>query len=622
MRITTKFLGSSAVLVGLTLLLPTASYVINQQKAQALDERYRQTQQMVSAVAQLERSLQSQITTLGLLSVLNPQINQNAEEWATFRRSRMDFFDTLRSLEAVFLEEDPLPLLKVQSIRQRHRYLDDLAARLQTQRTSPQDAQGIARSLRLFEETIDTYVVELLATADKQLAQQIEQEQVFQKQVLLLGAINLVAILLLLVAQFCYLLRPMLKAIRVLEAGANQVGQAERDVTDMPRIHLRTGDELQALADAFNHMSDHLSSVYQELEQRVAARTASLHKANQTLTSEVCDRVEAEASLTQALEELKRTQIQLLQTEKMSSLGQLVAGVAHEINNPVSFIEGNLQPAQEYVDSLLLLLRKYKAECPEASRELSAAIEDADVDFIREDFPRLLASMKNGTDRITTIVRSLRTFSHLDESETKVSDLHDDLDSVLLLLSSQLNGTGQSGVSAPITVIRNYGDLPKVHCYPSQLNQVFMGLITNAIEAIHSRFDSRLENRLESRLASPGNSFDASQTSLPAVLTLTTESFPTFVRIQIADSGVGMSETVKQHIFDPFFTTKPVGSGTGLGLSMSYQIVVNNHQGKLTCRSAPNKGTTFTIEIPLGLKLQNLPDLSPHTPLSALASAT
>ena len=605
MRITTKFIGSSAVLIGLTAILSGTSYVMNRRAAHSLDERYARAQQTVEATVQLERSLNTQITSLSVLSVLNPQINQNAEEWVTFRKSRIDFFNRLRDLEAVLPAGDELSRLKVQSIRQRHAYIDDLSIRLQTQRTSAEQAQNVARSLRLFEDTVSTYIIELLATADEQIEAYQQQQQIFHSRILLLEALSCASVLILLAAQFYYLLRPVIQSVRVLEMGANRVGTEENYTLDMPSIQLDTRDELQSLAEAFNHMNERLAHLYQELEHRVAERTASLHRANQTLMTEVGDRIEAEASLTQALEELKRTQTQLLQTEKMSSLGQLVAGVAHEINNPVSFIEGNLAPAQEYVDSLLALLQQYKAECPEASEELTAALEEADLDFIESDFPQLLKSMKTGADRITTIVRSLRTFSHLDESETKATDIHSDLDSVLLLLSSQLNGTGQSVPSTPITVIRNYGDLPKVYCYPGQMNQVFMGLMTNAIEAIVSRMEKA----------------DLYPPNAPT-LTLTTEASPGFARIQITDSGIGMSDPVKQHIFDPFFTTKPVGSGTGLGLSMSYQIVVNNHQGKLTCDSMPNEGTTFTIEIPLNLKLQNLPPESSQVqPPSLFASA-
>ncbi|MEM6449410.1 MAG: ATP-binding protein [Cyanobacteria bacterium P01_D01_bin.105] len=595
MRITTKFIGSSAVLIGLVSLLSGISYVMNRRTIQSLDISYEQSQRTVSAVVEVERSLQEQVTALSRLAVLNPQINQNTDGWVNFRQSRIAFFNALRELETILPAEDELAQIQVKSIRDQHAYLDTLASRIQTQLTSTEQAQGIARSLALFEDSVDVFIIDLLATAENQAEDYSHQQQIFYQRIFWLEALSFGVVVMLLALQFYYLLRPLTKSIQSLEAGANQIGRAENASTaddmamlDMPKIRLDTGDELQALAGAFNHMGDRLTRLYQELEQRVAERTASLHKANQTLMTEVGDRIEAEACLQTALDELKRTQLQLLQTEKMSSLGQLVAGVAHEINNPVSFIEGNLQPAQDYVDSMLALLRRYKAEYPEASDELLAAIEAADLDFIKDDFPQLLQSMKNGADRITTIVRSLRTFSHLDESETKSTDINADLDNVLLLLSSQLNGSKPSAHHAqPITVIRHYSDLPKVYCYPGQINQVWMGLITNAIEAM-----------------------TAPTACQQPTLTLTTEALPTFVRVRITDNGIGMSATVKQHIFDPFFTTKPVGSGTGLGLAMSYQIVVNNHQGQLTCESTPQVGTTFTIEIPLTLQLQNFPEPS------------
>ncbi|MFK8184328.1 MAG: ATP-binding protein [Phormidesmis sp.] len=591
MRITTKFIGSSAVLIGVISLLSGTSYVMNKRSMQSLAMSYNRSQATASAVIQVERSLQDQVTALSRLSVLNPQINQNTDGWVTFRRSRIDFFNALRKLEAVLPPDDKLSRIKLQGMRQQHQYLDELALRIQTQLTSPKQVQGIARSLDVFEDSIAIYIVELLDTADEQMEDYGEQRAVFHQRLFWLESLSFTSVVMLLMLQFFGLLRPVTKSVRSLEAGANQMGRGDGSALDIPKIQLQTDDELQSLADAFNHMGDHLTRLYQELEQRVAERTASLHSANQTLMTEVGDRIEAEASLQKALEELKRTQLQLLQTEKMSSLGQLVAGVAHEINNPVSFIEGNLQPAQDYVDSLLALLRSYQAECPEASDELLAAVEAADLDFIQADFPQLLQSMQNGTDRITTIVRSLRTFSHLDESATKSTDIHADLDSVLLLLSPKLNGTRPSACAQAITVIRNYDDaLPKVYCYPGQLNQVFMGLMTNAIEAM-----------------------TAQECCDSPTLTLTTEALPQSVRIQITDNGVGMSAAVTKHIFDPFFTTKPVGSGTGLGLSMSYQIVVNNHHGQFICQSEPQVGTTFTLEIPLTLERQHL-SASPQCP--------
>ena len=280
----------------------------------------------------------------------------------------------------------------------------------------------------------------------------------------------------------------------------------------------------------------------------------------------------------------------------MSSLGQLVAGVAHEINNPVSFIQGNLEPAQDYMNSVLALIAQYQAECPETTNRLQESLEQADLAFIQADFPLLLKSMETGAERISQIVRSLQTFSHLDESETKSVDLHEGLESALFLLTTQLGATTHRPA---ITVQRHYGHLPPVYCYPSQLNQVFMGLLSNAIDALSPDLTADLTPDVIGRYTS--------NLTIAITTDVILKGNAEFARIRFSDSGCGISEDVLCRIFDPFFTTKPVGSGIGLGLSMSYQIMTVNHKGRLTCESTVGQGTTFTMEIPLNLKaLQTL----------------
>lgn len=276
--------------------------------------------------------------------------------------------------------------------------------------------------------------------------------------------------------------------------------------------------------------------------------------------------------LEQTLMQLRRTQAQLVQNEKMASLGQLVAGVAHEINNPTSFISCNIAPAQEYATDLLHLLQLYQHHYPEPVAEITAQIEHIDLEFIATDFLKLLASMQEGANRITQIVRSLRNFSRLDEGEGKQVDIHEGIDNTLLILQHQLKP--QSG-RAEIQIIKEYAQLPKVDCYPSQLNQVFMNILSNAIDA--------LENQPAPRIIT--------------IRTILLEN--SSVAIQIQDNGPGMSIEVKNRLFDPFFTTKPVGQGTGLGLSISYQIVVEKHGGILKCFSQPGQGAEFWIEIPV-----------------------
>lgn len=286
--------------------------------------------------------------------------------------------------------------------------------------------------------------------------------------------------------------------------------------------------------------------------------------------------------LSQALQNLKQTQSQLIQSEKMSSLGQMVAGIAHEINNPVNFITGNLTHASNYIRDLLQLIDLYHDHVPDAIPEIQAWEEDIDVDFIAEDLPKLLSSMMLGAERIRQIVLSLRNFSRLDEAEMKPVDIHEGIDSTLLILQSRLKPTGSS--SPAIQILKQYDTLPKVECYAGQLNQVFMNVLANAIEALD---DAREDAKLDSERLPPTIWID------------TTPVEGGRVRISIRDNGVGMSEEVRKHLFDPFFTTKPVGKGTGLGLSISYQIVVEKHGGSFECLSEPGQGAEFRIEIPI-----------------------
>ncbi|MFB2978970.1 GAF domain-containing protein [Microseira sp. BLCC-F43] len=286
-----------------------------------------------------------------------------------------------------------------------------------------------------------------------------------------------------------------------------------------------------------------------------------------------------------ALDELQHTQSQLIQTEKMSSLGQLVAGVAHEINNPVNFIFGNINYASEYTQDLLDLLHLYQKYYPEPHPEICDRIEEIELDFLEEDLIKLLASMKVGTDRIRQLVLSLRNFSRLDESERKPVDIHEGIESTLLILQHRLKPkAGHPGIQ----IIKDYGNLPPVECYASQLNQVFMNILSNAIDALE-----------QSAISSRSYSVEGQKTATPKIQISTEVIDREKVRICIADNGSGMPPHVQARIFDPFFTTKPVGQGTGLGLAISYQIVVEKHKGLLQCLSQPGRGTQFQIEIPL-----------------------
>ncbi|MEH1786434.1 ATP-binding protein [Nostoc sp.] len=308
--------------------------------------------------------------------------------------------------------------------------------------------------------------------------------------------------------------------------------------------------------------------------------------------------------LQQALHELQLAQTQLIQSEKMSSLGQLIAGVAHEINNPVNFIYGNLKYVAEYAQDLLNLLAKYQKFLPVAPPELESELENIDLEFIMQDLPKLLDSMKLGTSRIVEIVQSLKNFSRHDEAEMKAVNIHDGIDGTLMILHHRLKADVRRPV---IEIIKDYAKLPFIECYPGQLNQVFMNILVNAIDAL----EESMENwEVKSNPYYP-------QSPLPLIarggptfpnpqITIRTKAIDhQWIVVRIADNGPGMKEEVIRRIYDPFFTTKDIGKGTGLGMAISYQIVVDRHGGMLKCRSKPGEGTEFWIQIPINCLLSD-----------------
>jgi len=331
--------------------------------------------------------------------------------------------------------------------------------------------------------------------------------------------------------------------------------------------------------------------IYLENNQATGAFTNSRLEILKLLTSQAAIAIEnarlysreqiKSQQLQESLETLQQTQAQLVQTEKISSLGQLVAGVAHEVNNPVGFISGNLLMANQYIEDLLELLSLYQANLPSPPEEIEAFQEEIDLDYLIEDLPKMIGSMKLGTERISDIMQSLRNFSRSDGVDKKPVDVHEGMETTLMILQHRLKAKAER---PEIQIVKEYEELPLIKCYSGQLNQAFMNLLANAIDALEESNQGKTYTQIKKN---------------PNVITIRTSAMVDKVTISIADNGPGMSEEVKNNLFNAFFTTKPEGKGTGLGLSISYQIVTEKHDGNLYCISSPGNGAEFVIELPL-----------------------
>lgn len=373
--------------------------------------------------------------------------------------------------------------------------------------------------------------------------------------------------------------------------------EAEIDNGSSPHPEMMACQQMQENQEAcWQNLAEKLLSelsvnqikLQQEIAQRQQIESERDQLAEKLEENQARSRALMEASTAQAqqfsqtLKQLRQNQAQIIQTEKMASLGQLVAGVAHEINNPVNFIYGNLPHATEYAQDLMHLLQLYRQHYPHPASEIATAIETIDLDFLAEDLPKLLTSMRAGAERIQKIVLSLRNFSRLDEAEMKVVDIHEGIESTLMILQNRLKAKPNH---LGIQVIREYENLPLVECYAGQINQVLMNILNNAIDALEERDQQRSLNDQEAQ---------------PSTIRIKTSALSNHqIAIQILDNGCGIPEQVQQRIFDPFFTTKPVGKGMGLGMSISYQIVTEKHGGQLYYHSTPEQGTEFVIQIPI-----------------------
>ncbi|BAY74667.1 integral membrane sensor signal transduction histidine kinase [Nostoc linckia NIES-25] len=564
MKISTKFFTVSVVSVGLIVAILVGNAVAVQQIKQTIREKSNRTTETIKLALTAENALKSEIIELKDIVLLKSPDTAMVN-------SSTQFLDSLNKLEKLMPNAKEISI-----IRRRHQFLTQLANKLTHRNvsdTSVADSQQYFRAINSFDRDIELFLAQLVERANQQNILVEEQlENLYQMQRIISFAVVQV-IIILFVSKFMLIWRPIVKSLQNLQIGTSEIAAGNLDY----RLDIHTKDEVEDLADAFNHMAMKLA----ESRETLMKNTQLTHM-NQRLELEISERKQAQLELQKALQELQSTQAQLIQTEKMSSLGQLVAGVAHEINNPVNFISGNITYVSQYTQQLLELVQLYQEEFPNYRQTIQEKIDDIDLEFVVEDLPKILSSMKMGSQRIEQIVLSLRTFSHLDEADMKEVDIHEGIESTLLILQNRFKAKPEH---PKIEILKEYGKLPLVECYAGQLNQVFMNVINNAIDALDTWNAQRSQQEIQNN---------------PSQIIISTKIIDNnHVVVKIADNGPGMTQEVKQKLFDPFFTTKPVGQGTGLGLSISYQIIVQKHSGVLRCESQLGKGTEFWIEIPL-----------------------
>jgi two-component system, NtrC family, sensor kinase len=388
--------------------------------------------------------------------------------------------------------------------------------------------------------------------------------------------------------------------------------QLKRHIKDLDAIPPDWQQFLVAVNEAYAQADDDRLRLERMLElssQELLAANQDLQRVLTSVEQQVCDRTAeltgANTELAQTLNQLQQAQAQLIQVEKMSSLGQLVAGVAHELNNPVTFIDGNLRYVMDYMDALMQVIQQYQVAYPQPTSTLQTLLAEVDFEFIRMDLPKVLTSIKTGAKRIATIVQALRTFSRLDEAEIKQVDIHHCLASTLMLLNGRLELAHQ----LLIAIQPVYGEIPLVECYAGKLNQVLLDLLSNAIDALAGSAKAGL-SQFGHPVGAATPDFEAGGLSArdwtllaphrsPVIVITTQVVAGKTLEIQILDNANGIAPAIRDRIFEPFFTTKAVGSGIGMGLATSYQIVTDLHGGSLTYRSTVGYGTAFIIQLPL-----------------------
>ncbi|HEY9691406.1 MAG TPA: ATP-binding protein [Oculatellaceae cyanobacterium] len=581
MKISAKFIGSSIGVVGLIASLAFGSeFLLWKAENQAALSREKAAKS-VDNTLQLEVLLRDQVMALKDFLMLN----RDPLDMAKYQKATSEFKLTLNELQRLMPDNTELAVISRQ-----HKFLNRLSNELSDTPSTPEQFYQDFKAISSFGKSIDFSLNALAINIRSQDKLASEQANRSKQTAQLARHIIIGIIIIVFFGQFWLILLPVIKSIKKLQLGANKIATGDLDY----RLNIQTGDEIQELSQQFNQMSAALRESYRTLEEKVIARTIELTNTNEILAIEIEQRKQIEEilrqseaqlrqqaqELEQALTELQQTQSQLIQTEKMSSLGQMVAGVAHEINNPVNFIHGNITHANEYIQDILELLHLYQEHYPNPVAEVADHYQAIDLEFLIDDLPKVIASMRIGTERIRDIVLSLRNFSRLDEADMKAVDIHEGIDSTLLILQNRLKARPNH---SEIKIVKQYDSLPQVTCYAGQLNQVFMNILNNAIDALDEYNSQRSTEEIKSN---------------PSQIIISTQLENDYINIKIVDNGSGMTEEVKKQLFDPFFTTKPVGKGTGLGLSICYQII-QKHQGIILCESELGKGTQFSIQIPI-----------------------
>lgn len=574
MKIETKFLFSSISVISIIIAFFGGSTFLGNYLQERFDEQDDITDQGLEIIADLKIQIRDEVSDLKNYIVLD----KNNEDWFRFKSHESEVIANLKALDDILQDSRNLDRL-----RNQHTALLNIGNEMRSQEISPENVRLKVRRIDLYQESIQNILRSMYEDLEILEAGNDEYIKSLNSWLIIVRYSGVVVAVLIVFFQLKNTFIPISSSIKELTEKVKQIGSGQLD----QKVNIHTGDEIEILAHEFNAMAHQLQDSYHSLEQKVRERTLELTQTNETLKETLLD--------------LQQAQSQLIHHEKMSSLGQLVAGIAHEINNPANFIFGNLIHVSRYIDELLEMIQCYEQYYPQPHPKIQELQEELDLDFVRGDLTQAMNSMQVGVKRIRDIIVSLRTFSRLDEAEQKEVDIHQGIDSTLMILQHRIKG---DDCYPEIQIHKDYGEIPFIHCYPSQLNQVFMNILVNAIDSLQEFSQSQvldmptdldLQIQIRTRVVTEsGMSLEGS-----SVDSFSDQNRQSWLEVMIADNGLGIEESVQKQIFDPFFTTKKVGQGTGLGLSMSYQIIVEKHGGKLRCESQLGQGAKFFIMIPV-----------------------